>query len=799
MLCMWWRPVLAALGMAFAAGGAVAARCQGMSVRDMISVTDFLTSYYGEAGAAIVSPDGKYAAAVTQAGDVARDAVVDELLVWRVREISRWLSTEPGALAPKPVFRVVVRSANRFQDGVVPTGLIRDARWASDSKGIFFRARKPGVRAFGLYRAALDGTTRLVSAPEQDIRSYGMQGEEVVYGAAVSTDKQRQKSAAEEDARPYVVGTGDTLYRLLFPGSWLGGDTDWVTLWRISHGRRVRIPLRSRKGEVSDDRHILSVSPGGEFAIMDLPVQYVPAVWNGYGRTNYPVWPHVGPVTLAARNMWVPHVFTLIRLQSGLMTSVVAAPDGFSRMFFNFWLPGERGGPVVSAGVSWAPSGTAVLLRNTFLSNDGGKSKKGGSWGVERPCLAVVDIETSRAECVESLGSGSQHSTVMRAQWEDSAPDAVLVVLRNGAHLEEVPFCIHRNSAPWLTPCTGARRSQRTEIKSSGSIRFWVTQSLNSPARIFAALPGVGRGRVLYDPNARLRKKCIGTARTVTVSIGRWGTVPMGLLLPVNYISGRRYPLVIQTHGYRPDEFLSAGISGAFAARAFASSGIAVLQMPMCPVTAKAGVAPGATASLEGTSDEISCNVAIFRAGIRYVVSRGLVDPGRVGIIGFSITGEYVLAALENDGTRFAAAELIDSSLNTYTQYVDAMGSDQGYIDVWDDAKMGGPPIGAGLAKWLVKSPGFSIYKIRAPMLIQANGREGMLAMWEPYAILYKLERPVDFVVIQSGTHPFSNPLQRLASEGMSVDWFRFWLQHERPADDAEYQRWSSLRKRSAF
>ena len=45
--------------------------------------------------------------------------------------------------------------------------------------------------------------------------------------------------------------------------------------------------------------------------------------------------------------------------------------------------------------------------------------------------------------------------------------------------------------------------------------------------------------------------------------------------------------------------------------------------------------------------------------------------------------------------------------------------------------------------------------------------------------------------------HILSNPAARMASQGGSVDWFRFWLQGYEDADPAkadQYKRWRELR-----
>ena len=73
-----------------------------------------------------------------------------------------------------------------------------------------------------------------------------------------------------------------------------------------------------------------------------------------------------------------------------------------------------------------------------------------------------------------------------------------------------------------------------------------------------------------------------------------------------------------------------------------------------------------------------------------------------------------------------------------------------------------------------------------------------MFADWEPYAALRYLKKPVDLIMLQPGSHVMTNPTQRLASETINVDWFRFWLQdYEDPVPEKadQYTRWRELRK----
>src|SRR5207302_9581028 len=56
----------------------------------------------------------------------------------------------------------------------------------------------------------------------------------------------------------------------------------------------------------------------------------------------------------------------------------------------------------------------------------------------------------------------------------------------------------------------------------------------------------------------------------------------------------------------------------------------------------------------------------------------------------------------------------------------------------------------------------------------------------------------VDLIMLNTDEHVLTNPAVRMASQGGSVDWFRFWLQNYEdpdPAKKEQYIRWRELRK----
>jgi dipeptidyl aminopeptidase/acylaminoacyl peptidase len=205
-----------------------------------------------------------------------------------------------------------------------------------------------------------------------------------------------------------------------------------------------------------------------------------------------------------------------------------------------------------------------------------------------------------------------------------------------------------------------------------------------------------------------------------------------------------------------------------------------VEERPPCPVT---------------TPGEGPCVVSGYEAAANQLVSEGLVDASRIGIIGFSRTCFYVLETLTTSSLRLKAASITDGFIVSYLQFMMADHGDG--VRVEANSMIGAPPFGDGLEQWLKRSPGFNLDKVNTPLLVVGEGPLSVLHMWEPYAGLRYLHKPVDLIMLNTDEHVLSNPAVRLASQGGSVDWFRFWLKDEEDPDPAkaeQYARWRELR-----
>jgi len=295
---------------------------------------------------------------------------------------------------------------------------------------------------------------------------------------------------------------------------------------------------------------------------------------------------------------------------------------------------------------------------------------------------------------------------------------------------------------------------------------------------------------LIWNPNPQLEN-----IRIVPVVEHHWtdrnGNVWSGLLvLPPNLDPNRRYPLVIQLYGYQADKFFADGpFTTGFAGRALSGKGIVVLQV--------AWQLPHFRTPNDGPYQSDG-----FESAIDYLSRKGLIDPGRVGVVGFSFSSYHLLYAITHRPSLFAAASFTDGNTLSYWTFlmnVEPQGSVNAFQGLLEETN-GAAPFGQGLSKWLQNAPGFNLDKVKTPLLISAFERGELISEWEIYAGLRTLNKPVDMVWLrkENWPHILVQPVHRYMSQQLAMDWFNFWLKGEEDPDPAkaeQYARWRELRK----
>jgi WD40 repeat protein len=715
------------------------------------------------------SPDGKYFVVASERGRLDINRPESSLRIYRTEDVSRFLFESSATDEPLPFWTVKESS---YKDGPIITGI----RWLVDSSGLAF-VSKTSSGNNQLFLADIQSKSLASLTPEdQDVTAYDLRSRSR-FAYTLLSPAVRGNDVEEKNA-PAFVGTGRTLSSIVYPEQ-SGSQSVWVhdlsELWVVVDGKRARITgdLSGRPLPIHLEGQLaLALSPDGRTVATALSVSTIPPEWEILYAPAVPSSAfrisagHQSPESINGQRDVSEYV--LIDVATGKITHLIHAPIG------------DAAGWWGATHTDWAADGQSLVFSNTFVPMNA-QDSPGES---NRPCVAVAALATGRLTCVEQLeadipGGGSRGwKYIYDAHFTNGNSERVLVEYSRG--VDGVGTTVY-DRAP---DGTWHRAPEAKESRpASNSIEVEVKQDLNNAPVVVATDKRTERSRRIWNPNPVFSEIKMGEEVRLAWKDKTGRDWVGGLYKPPDYVVGKRYPLVIQTHGFIDHEFRPSGtFTTAFAAQELAAAGFLVLQVSDCPI--------------RDTEDEGPCQVRGYEAAVDELAAGGLVDPDRVGVVGFSRTCYYVLEALTTSRLHFRAASIIDGFTVGYLQYILDIDADGNSIEREADAMIGASPFGVGLGQWFEKSPGFNMDQVTTPLQVMAT-RKSVLQMWEPYSILRYLEKPVDLLILNSDEHVFTTPAERVVSENSVVDWFCFWLQDKEDPDPSklpQYARWRRLR-----
>ena len=566
---------------------------RAFTVADEISLTLF-GSLYGEPPEVHFSPDGKYFAVSTERGRLDLNRVEDSLRFYDSQDVADFLKHSGVAQPPSPVW-VVNRSGKEGQ-------IWSNWRWLTDSSGVAFLE---GAGYLGDKRLVLadlrKNTVEFLTSETEAVKAFDINDRgHFVYAAADADDR---KKLEDEPEAAETVGTGRPLYELIFsddPVYRTYSDRRRRKLWAVVDGKRFEVKAKGAPLVVPDGRP-LALSPDGQSLVTDLEVPEAPESWG----TLYP--PSFASSRYRIRPGQPAHQYVRVSLQTGSIQTLTGAPIS------------NDAGWSASGNPGWSADGKAILLPGTFLYSKNQEPS--------RPCVAVVDLPSEISTCVELLkrrtetGVEDGYHFVSDVRFIGGDKQRVMVVFN------DYPYFTIAGTTEYRRAPDGTwqifRRSKGNPATSDLGFEVTVKQSLNEPPLLVAA--DKQASRIIWDPNPQLKNLDLGQATVYAWKTKEGRELKAGLFKPTNYKPGQRYPLVIQTHGFVETEFRPSGVfPTAFAAEAVAAAGIAVLQVQEydCPLQA-----PGCNCP------EGPCEVSEYEAVVSQLVSDGLADPEKIGIV----------------------------------------------------------------------------------------------------------------------------------------------------------------------
>jgi dipeptidyl aminopeptidase/acylaminoacyl peptidase len=302
------------------------------------------------------------------------------------------------------------------------------------------------------------------------------------------------------------------------------------------------------------------------------------------------------------------------------------------------------------------------------------------------------------------------------------------------------------------------------DVGAAGEIVF-VGQTKIDPAELYLIAPGSRAARALTHENAALGD--LSLARTETVSWKGPGNRGLDgvLTYPKDYHEGSRYPLVLVVHGgpnssSRERFSLLPQIMAAHGWMVFEpnyrgsdSSGNAFYAA----IYKDAGQGPG--------EDVMS--------GVEYLKGRGLIDPARMAVTGWSYGG-FMTTWLAGHYPVWKAAV----AGAAVTDWIEMYDLSDGNV-TQSEATGASPYVGGGMAINRRQSPSSSMATIKAPTLIMCDTGDFRVPITQSFGLYRALKDnhvETEFYAIPVPGHFPSDPVRQMDVYQRWVDWVQRFL-----------------------
>ncbi len=302
------------------------------------------------------------------------------------------------------------------------------------------------------------------------------------------------------------------------------------------------------------------------------------------------------------------------------------------------------------------------------------------------------------------------------------------------------------------------------------SVAF-ITEDPSHMAELFVSRVSPFAPRKLTDMTAQVRDWALGIVELITWKSQDGTEIEGGLHKPADYDPARKYPLLVIIHGgptgtsqptLSPTEY-------AYPVQRFLARGALVLE-PNYRGSAGYGAAFRALNVRNlGVGDMWD-----VMSGVDYLIAKGMVDPGRLGAMGWS-QGGYISAFLTTHTDRFKAISAGAGISDWMTYYVstDITPFTRQYLHAtpWDDPEV-----------YARTSPITTIRQAKTPTLIQLGSNDKRVPVPNSFELYRGLQDQGVESRLQMYTgfgHGINKPKSQRALLLSNQDWFNRYIWNE--------------------
>jgi dipeptidyl aminopeptidase/acylaminoacyl peptidase len=354
----------------------------------------------------------------------------------------------------------------------------------------------------------------------------------------------------------------------------------------------------------------------------------------------------------------------------------------------------------------------------------------------------------------------------------ETTSDGFVALLANGARHKLARY-VHEGAAWRKLELSGEHASNTFSLKlgKDGKTLLYQFSNTGTPAQWYrATLDGaaVKDQAQLTDLNPQLKNRVKAKAEVIRWKGALDEEVEGILYYPHNYEAGKKYPLMLMIHGGpHGADFDQWSESWAYPTNLICERGAFVLK-PNYHGSSNYGLKFGE--SIAGKYYELE--VPDIEKGVDYLIAKGLVDPNRLGTMGWS-NGSILSIALTTFGANPRKYKVLGAGAG-----------DVDWTSDWGNAHFGASFDNYYFGKsplddpqlYIQKSPFFKLDKVRVPTIIFFGTQDTNVPTqqgWMHYrALQQEGETPVRFVLFPGEPHG----LQKLSHQRRKVEEELLWF-----------------------